>query len=410
MVSQIAWVDASPEEQRRVREIIQMFSMKETQDELGGRQVVVVLSDAMFPGTSVLHTRARYLFFIPWFFKSAAARANPAKALEVLERGMIKAFRSNMDQEAADTLDGLIGRAAGEMVKQLPSTAYWTALSEWGILRHPGTIREVLAATASSADSGEADELAERRLSVWHPDIGSAPKGFPTEVLDGGFSLTASEASFLRDRWLSLPGDSMLAHLARSTTPLAQADTPWDEPLCAEANEELCNVLHLAQRFSLALEGAQLVYATMLTDRYLENGFEGVAVDADEPRRMFAEWAGTVKSISHLFNDWDSGEFWDFVRARNPRISEHTVRFFDEWFAIVAAGPQENLIESEALRKAIGQREIFIKKPAQSRIANPTMLAAWRGATSARTVYRWSQVKRLVTDVHTGLGVTDVRA
>ena len=43
-----------------------MFSQAESRDELGLGQISNALSDTLFPGTSVLLTRARYLLFIPW--------------------------------------------------------------------------------------------------------------------------------------------------------------------------------------------------------------------------------------------------------------------------------------------------------------------------------------------------------
>ncbi|WP_041316998.1 DUF6361 family protein [Mycolicibacter sinensis] len=60
MTSLIAWLDASSEDQRRMREIVGLFSERESRDELGIGQVRDALSDLMWPGTSVLFTRARY--------------------------------------------------------------------------------------------------------------------------------------------------------------------------------------------------------------------------------------------------------------------------------------------------------------------------------------------------------------
>ena len=54
-----AWLDYSEADQRRAREIIAMFSQQESRDELGLGRIRDVLSDTLFPGTSVLLTRAR---------------------------------------------------------------------------------------------------------------------------------------------------------------------------------------------------------------------------------------------------------------------------------------------------------------------------------------------------------------
>lgn len=61
MTSTIAWLDFSEEDQQRAREILALFSQPESVDELGIGTVRDALSDAMFRGTSVLQTRARYL-------------------------------------------------------------------------------------------------------------------------------------------------------------------------------------------------------------------------------------------------------------------------------------------------------------------------------------------------------------
>jgi len=130
MASQISWLDASADEHRRVREIVQLFSQRETQDELGGRRIVVTLSDALFPGTSVLHSRARYLLFVPWFAQMAAPKKDGPGWLDWYERQMIQAFLDDDTVDDADRLAGLIGREAGPTVKQLPSTVEGALLSE----------------------------------------------------------------------------------------------------------------------------------------------------------------------------------------------------------------------------------------------------------------------------------------
>src|ERR1700732_3575593 len=52
--------DFSREDQRRMREIVNLFTQSESRDELGIGQVRDAFSDSLFPGTSTLHTRARY--------------------------------------------------------------------------------------------------------------------------------------------------------------------------------------------------------------------------------------------------------------------------------------------------------------------------------------------------------------
>lgn len=57
MVSALAWLDVSREEQRRVREMLQLFAQTDSRDEMGVGQIRDVFSELLFPGTSVLLTR-----------------------------------------------------------------------------------------------------------------------------------------------------------------------------------------------------------------------------------------------------------------------------------------------------------------------------------------------------------------
>ena len=178
-----------------MREVVALFAQKETQDELGGRRIVVALADTLFPGTSVLHSRARYLLFIPWFCERASRLKNPEQTLDWFEREMIMVFK-DADLTSYER-QGLIGIEAGAQVRQLPSVAYWTAPTAWGILAWPGSIAETLDRSRhlrGRTAPDDADELADRAPTVWHPGIGQIPPGFPKENLDGAFRLHRHEA------------------------------------------------------------------------------------------------------------------------------------------------------------------------------------------------------------------------
>src|ERR1019366_7049037 len=120
MPSMIAWLDSSREDQRRMREIVNLFTQSESRDELGIGQVRDAFSDCLFPGTSTLHTRARYLLFVPWCFVAAAAKgvtaARGERRVEDNERALIAGLRD------LGATDGLIGRVAGVAVKTAPAT------------------------------------------------------------------------------------------------------------------------------------------------------------------------------------------------------------------------------------------------------------------------------------------------
>lgn len=68
MDSSFAWLDYSETERRRMLEAISGFRESDTLDEIGIGAVRDAFSDLLFPGTSVIQTRARYLLFIPWIY------------------------------------------------------------------------------------------------------------------------------------------------------------------------------------------------------------------------------------------------------------------------------------------------------------------------------------------------------
>src|SRR3954463_11116344 len=100
-------------------------------DEIGFLTIHQRYADCFFPGTSVLHTRARYAIFVPWLFEDLAGLTGPAAVRALRERGRELARRLKDAGESQ-----VIGsRVYPKPSSQPPSTVYWNALAIWGILR-----------------------------------------------------------------------------------------------------------------------------------------------------------------------------------------------------------------------------------------------------------------------------------
>ena len=69
MTSLIAWLDHDERDRRRMREVIDLFREQDTLDELGIGVVRDTLANLLFPGTTTVQTRARYLLFLPWIYE-----------------------------------------------------------------------------------------------------------------------------------------------------------------------------------------------------------------------------------------------------------------------------------------------------------------------------------------------------
>ena len=62
--STLLWLDLTAADREKVRRVLDLFSEQGTVDELCVGSLRDTISNALFPGTSVLHTRLRYVLFI----------------------------------------------------------------------------------------------------------------------------------------------------------------------------------------------------------------------------------------------------------------------------------------------------------------------------------------------------------
>jgi Family of unknown function (DUF6361) len=398
MPSMIAWLDASREDQRRMREIVNLFTQSESRDELGIGQVRDAFSDSLFPGTSTLHTRARYLLFVPWCFVAAAAKGGIAargeRRVEDNERALIAGLTD------LGATDGLIGRLAGVAVKTLPSTVYWGALRQYGIVQ----VTEPLDALGFPVTSDpDQEELAERVIGAWSPTLPPIPPGFPRHP-ETGFELSRAEARWLQERMLGGTEGSLLHHLASDgNRPQPNSNAPWDDPICRTPVPEVKGILEHARLFSLAVHGASFLYNLMVAERYVAAGHTKIEKPVERYRDRLQEWAQECEENDMQLAAWDRGAFWDVILAVNPQVRPGTRRFLGTWFDRVCSLDLRHAADDDALRELIDRRE-RAQKGSQSRLTNDRLLAAWSGQSGTRRLtYRWDQANRIIQDLHDGL-------
>jgi Family of unknown function (DUF6361) len=401
----IAWLDASREDQRRMREIVNLFTQSESRDELGLGQVRDTFSDALFPGTSTLHTRARYLLFVPWCFVDAAARGGTAargeRRVAENERALIGGLRE------LGATDGLIGRVAGVAVKTMPSTLYWGALRQYGILR----VAEPLDALGISAtpEPGQ-DEQTERPFSAWAPTLPPVPPGFPRHP-ETGFELSRAEAGWLQERLLASTEGSLLHHLVSDgNRPQRGWAAPWEDPACYTSPSKVLALLEHARLFSLAVHGAAFLYNLLIAERYVAAGHTRVENPVERYRDRLQEWAKECQCQDGTLSGWDRRDFWQQVMSRSPEVRPATHRFLDLWFDWVCRLELDRAADDQALRGLVASRE-RLQKGTQSRLVNDRLLASWSGrAGTGRLTYRWDQVNRMLQDLHDGLEASHAAA
>src|SRR6476661_999087 len=104
------WLDGDDSQRAAMLEVVKLFEDSSTVDELGIGSVRDTFSNAFFPGTSTLHTRARYLLFVAWLVNDVARHRWPAERahaeLRSRETKLIHALLAGEEDQ------GVIGRDA----------------------------------------------------------------------------------------------------------------------------------------------------------------------------------------------------------------------------------------------------------------------------------------------------------
>ncbi|MDT0195700.1 DUF6361 family protein [Arthrobacter sp. AB6] len=394
MTSLISWLDASTEENSKMRELVKLFGTPETTDDLGMGQLRDAISNSLFPGTSVLHLGARYMLLVPWAYQTAhRGSRNPdelRKRAEQSERQLIGRFK-----ELGET--GYIGGVAGMNVQQLPSAAYWSALRRYGIV-NPETDRSAVA-QLMCADTPSPEE-GENAYYVWDPSLPNPPDGFPQSE-ENGLTLSHDEARWLQERILTTCAGTMLAHVVGSAiSPEPKSWAPWVDPACRSAGDEPAQWLKDAEAFSFIHNGATILYQHLIAE-LSEKTFSNEADTLEPTRDLLEAWEERRDSMRELLVNWDAEDYLGRAKTMNKGINSNTADFARAMLA--AAFSAEKLIDNANFRTAVETREKLMKK-SNSRFRNERRLRAWQPpAQVASLTFRWTQVRRNVLDIHAGL-------
>lgn len=81
MPSTLTWLDHDAAARERSLRILALFQEKESRDELGLGVLRDALADRLFPGTSTIQTRLRYMLFVPWIYTWLEEQRVPAEDL-----------------------------------------------------------------------------------------------------------------------------------------------------------------------------------------------------------------------------------------------------------------------------------------------------------------------------------------
>lgn len=399
MPSTFSWMDLRDDDAQRVREALSAFDDRGMIDPLGFGQVRDAFSEMLFPGTSTLHTRARYFLLVPWVFQALDSGStkpmNGHWRSRELEISLIESLL-----RGSEVHDGIIGRHSRGATRQLASGAYWGPLHRWGIRRYEGSRQHYFASLDSRrrlrrSRAADAESLDRDLVTEWHPALPARPDGLWDAAT---IELQPDEALFLQERILESASQSYLAHLLLHGGP-SDADAPWQDPAMATAPAAVQSRLRHAEFFSLLALGGELRYNRDLSDAIVADG--GEPMDGDYDLRL-DEWVDEMVARQHALTDWDRDELWQVVTTQNPRLGTRVRRFVDQWLDVAIADPQM-AAEGAAADRLLIEREASMKG-ARAKLANRRARErdpAPQGG--GRMTFRWAQVRGIAGEIARGV-------
>lgn len=403
MPSVLAWIDHDSRARERTLRILSLFQEKESRDELGLGSVRDSFADQLFPGTSTIQTRLRYMLFVPWIYQGLEDKHIPLESFAIqadkLERDLVQPLMASDDQA------GVFGKTAGKNLKRLPSSVYWAGLGAWGIRLTPFSQgeyhnrigetyrrRHELIASEKNAKARGDDINSKQRMAAhsWHPRLPVLPDGFPTKV---DFSLSRDEAEFIRDRIQVSCPNSLLSVLVMRREP-ADVNAPWEHPDYGGFSAEHKELLTHARLFSETMNGAALSYNIQLAK--LRNHDDLVA----EHKASFDDWAKSIPLAE--IRSWSIKRLWELTADHGHSIPPQTKSFVQQWVDLTRKGPMDLLSNTEAL-DLVKRREMKLKGT-RSRFRNQRALEQWGGRSGVgKLFYRWQNVKVLLNDLYQGM-------
>ena len=270
-MSSLAWIDFDEAERQRAQRIMALFQEREARDELGLGAIRDSIADHLFPGTSTIQTRLRYMLFIPWLFQMLEESTAGSDQLKIEARALENRLANAL--KAGGESHGVIGRDAGADLQRLPSSVYWAGLGTWGIRVFTGSTDNLFSYLPRlrnrSRETREGDDVTaeDQALQLWSPSLPCPPKNLLGEVR---FRLGSEEAAFIIDRLVSAQPRSLLTFLARSGAGSADCANIWEHPHLADFPIEARTLVGHSEVFSSVMHGAALLY-NLLLSRLREN-------------------------------------------------------------------------------------------------------------------------------------------
>lgn len=360
-------------------------------DEIGFLTIHQRYADRFFPGTSVLHTRARYALFVPWLFEDLAGMTGPAgqRALQERERLLAGRLRNAGESQVIG------GHVFPKPSSQPPSTVYWNALAVWGILRprlDGRTISRAQAHRLLATLSSSTDDDGQPLMS-FEPPFARLPDR-PANWQSGEITLRLRkiEAEFLREHLAQLrSGDrrelSLLAKLVR--TEAAAPAAMWADETVAIAGTDQAALARSQQAASLAGIGRAVYDALLERAVELDGKLEVSTRHRDYLNEIVAEHGAIAARL-------DIEELEADIGALPPKLLA-VVAATKDWIVRGSRAPSELSQVYIAAEMRKGPRARLVPTP--NGRARRLEWSSDEHGLAGPLHYRWHQVSMLLDDL-----------
>ena len=397
----VGWVLLSREAVARAEEALDPDG-RGVRDEVGFIALHQGLADRFFPGTSVLHTRLRYVLFVPWLLNKVAERGGADFAARFSAAETALAGQLNRKK----CPEGVIGgRVEPRAAAQPPSMAYWTALGTWRILRtrpdgsapsRAQTLRRMAARPPRRVRATDDEDVS------LEEDGGSAfvmlpirPKGLGASEGSISFELETQEREFLRRHLLGVRryGSNQLSLLARIVDARIgheEADL-WTQAIREVADEEDRAALVVARRASALAGIGRAVYAALLESAHK---LDGLSESTSHQERL----TELVDAIGEDARELDLDALKDLL-PKLPAELHGVLACTRAWLASGRKDLDPLYEKYEAAERARKHDRARLPKT----VGGQKRRAEWdpgEHPKAERLHYRWQNVRRLLKDLH----------
>ena len=365
---QLGWIDYSRQERDTIKELLKILGEPSSVDELGVGIVRDSISDLLYPGTSVLHTRAKYYILIPELFKKAmksglTSMGEVRKLIDADQDKIARALRRAIDEETGTKASGIIGGRSDRAVKMKPARIYWNALRRTEMLCHPDwSFDDACASVANynrknqntsikyetDEDGGDAEDAVLSGFSLFNTPC---KQNIDDYIANPTLHLTRDEAMYLMEQFKRplIMKNTLIEYCLKNK--LSYVETAFsDIEIQSNMPTVLSYNIELAKEFADFIYGAYIVYNLL----FFENGGENASEEQKQYLvNEYSEWRQQTCGIPHR------EEILKLVRNHEYYKAALNKFLFDFEKAVMANNSD---VCSDEEKRLIRDRERFCKK------------------------------------------------